>query len=131
MNRAQRRLAGLRQRPQGLFFSELSKRATNAAYQSLLRSEMEQEANGKPVDPELAARMTKPKLEEQLFQVMVPVKHGNGQTEMLRCSPMMNREACGFIAETIARQIAEGTRSDRRGWGMPEVLPMQRIEGAP
>jgi hypothetical protein len=44
-----------------------------------------------------------------------------------RPASMMGRDACGAIAETINRQIVAGKRPN---WGMAEVLPVQRIEGA-
>lgn len=123
MNRAQRRLDEFRKRPTGRFLGELSRRRLNSTYQEALRSEMEQEANGRPTPPEIAAKMTKEQ-KEQLFQVVVP---DNSTGEFFHASPMMNRDACGSIAETINRQVIAGKRPN---WGMAEVLPVQRIEGA-
>ena len=102
---------------------ELSRRAVNRAYQEKMRSEMEQEANGRPIHPEIAAKMTKEQKDE-LFQVVVSDKSTGG---FFHASPMMSRDACGSIAETINRQVIAGKRPN---WGMAEVLPVQRIEGA-
>ena len=121
-NRAQRRLEQFRKRPSGQFLGELANRGLNGAYQEAMRTEMQEEANGRPTHPEIAAKMTKEK-KEQLFQVMVPDKGG----AMFHASPMMSRDACGAIAETINRQVVAGKRPN---WGMAEVLPVQRIEGA-
>jgi hypothetical protein len=123
MNRAQRRLAGFRDRPAGRFLGELQRQGLNRAYQAQLRSQMTEEANGRPVDPEVAARMTKPKEDEQLFQVMVPDKTTGAD---FHASPMMSQEACGLIAETINRQVLAGKR---KNWGLASVMPVQRIEG--
>lgn len=123
MNRAQRRLDQFRKRPSGQFLGELSRRSLNGAYQEALRTEMIEEANGRPIHPEVQEKMTKEK-HEQLFQVVVPDKVSGG---MFHASPMMNRDACGSIAETINRQVIAGQRPS---WGMAEVLPVQRIEGA-
>ena len=123
MNRAQRRLEGFRNRPSGQFLGELQRRGLNRTYQEQLRSQMEREANGEPTDPEVAARMTTAKEAEQLYQVMVPDKVTGKE---FHASPMMNRDACGIIAETINRQVIAGKRPN---WGMAAVLPVQRIEG--
>jgi len=122
-NRAQRRLEQFQKRPANRFLGELARRRLNGAYSEAMRSEMEQEANGRPTPPEIAAKMTKEK-KDQLFQVMVPDKTTG---EMFHASPMMGRDACGSIAETINRQVIKGKRPN---WGMAEVLPVQRIEGA-
>ena len=123
MNRAQRRLEEFRKRPSGRFLGEMSRRGLNGAYQEAMRTEMQEEANGRPIHPEVAAQMTKEK-HDQLFQVMVPDK---ATGSMFHASPMMGRDACGSIAETINRQVIAGKRPS---WGMAEVLPVQRIEGA-
>jgi hypothetical protein len=123
MNRAQRRLDRFGKRPSGQFLSELARRRLNGAYQEALRTEMQEEANGRPIHPEVAEQMTKEK-KDQLFQVMVPDKTTGA---MFHASPMMGKDACGTIAETINRQIVAGKRPN---WGMAEVFPVQRIEGA-
>lgn len=123
MNRAQRRLEGFRNRPSGQFLGELQRQGLNRAYQEQLRSQMTEEANGAPVDPETAARMTAPKEMEQLYQVMVPDKITG---RPFRASPMMSQQACGLIAETINRQVIAGKR---KNWGLADVVPLQRIEG--
>lgn len=124
MNRAQRRLEQFRNRPGSRFLGELARRGVNAAYQEAMRTEIQEEANGRPIHPEIAAKMTKEKSDE-LFQVMVPDRLDGGK--LFHASPMMGREACGSIAETINRQVIAGKRPN---WGMAEVLPVQRIQGA-
>lgn len=84
---------------------------------------MQEEANGRPIHPEVQAKMTKEQ-KDQLFQVVVPDKETG---TFFHASPMMSMDACGVIAETINRQVIAGKRPS---WGMAEVLPVQRIEGA-
>lgn len=123
-NRAQRRLEQFQNRRGGRFLGELARRGVNAAYGEVMRSEMEQEANGRPIPLQIAAKMTKEKT-DQLFQVMIPDRLDGGK--LFHASPMMGRDACGAIAETINRQVVAGKRPN---WGMAEVLPVQRIQGA-
>lgn len=121
MNRAQRRMQ--QRRPEGRFYGELQRRATDKAYMTQLRSQMEQEANGAPVPPDIAARMTKARDPEELFQVGVTVKD-TGAVQYL--GPMMSADALGPIVEQINRQILTGARHD---WTHAEAYPMTRIEG--
>lgn len=86
------------------------------------RSQVEQEANGKPVDPWIAERMTKPRIsDEPLFQVMVTERETK---QLVRISPMMNRDACGMIAEAANKAILSGHRTE---WMNAEVYPMTPI----
>lgn len=101
MNRAQRRAQkGLRER---------------------FRSQVEQERNGAPVPPEIAARMTRSKDPEQLWQVMATERETK---ELVRISPMMNADACGMICEAANRAIIAGQRRD---WLKAETYPMTPI----
>ena len=119
MNRAQRRMHhGIRS---GQFVGELQHRAMNAAFQSQLRQQMNEEANGAPIPPDILERMTKEKEPDMLWQVMVTV----AETKVLiPMGPMMNKDAVGQIAEAVNKQIAEGQRRD---WTKAEVFPMTPI----
>jgi hypothetical protein len=86
-----------------------------------LRSQLEQERNGKPIDPQMRVRMTKPKDPEQLYQVMVMVR---ATKQMVPLGPMMNKDACGISAEAVNRQILTSGRFD---WSKAEVVPMTPI----
>ena len=92
-------------------------RRMREAYRSLL----EQERNGKPIDPEIAARMTKPKMAEMLHQVMVTVRETGRLVPM---GPMTAEVVCRDWAADVNKQIAEGQRRD---WTKAEVFPMTPI----
>lgn len=121
MNRAQRRFDRRLRRPAGQFVGELGARADQRAYQDLLRSQMEEEANGAPIPPEIAARMTAEKPKDELWQVGVTVR-ATRQTRYL--GPMMIKEACETVCEAVNKQIALGQRHD---WTKAEAYPMTRI----
>lgn len=123
MNRAQRRLEASMNRPLGRFQGEFGRRATQRAYQEQLRSQMEREANGEPIPPEIAAKMTKPRETEALFQIGVAEKE-TGAVKFL--GPMMQAAALAPAVEAINRQILTGQRSD---WTHAEAYPMTRVQG--
>jgi hypothetical protein len=120
MNRAERRLFESRNRT--LFRGELSRRQDDAAYREVLRRNMTEEANGRPIPPEIAAGMTKPRETEDLYQIGVTVK-GTGAVTFL--GPMMGADALGMAVETINRQILTGQRDD---WTHAEAYPMTRVQ---
>jgi hypothetical protein len=120
MNRAQRRLYAA-QRP-GQFVGELQRRADQRAYEQAMRAQMQREANGEPIPPEIAAQMTKPREMEPLFQLGVTETEG-GKTVFL--GPMMGGDAIGTMVEAVNRQILAGQRSD---WIKAEAYPMTRIQ---
>ena len=120
MNRAERRFAQLRRRPSGAFVGELQRRGDQDAYQAVMRDLIQQEANGRPFDPETRARMTKPKSGDELWQVMVTDR----EKGLVPMGPMMNKDACGLMAEAVNRQIAT---VGRRDWTKAEIYPMTPI----
>ena len=122
MTRAQRRL--LQKRPSGRFTGEFARRATDRAYRAQLQSQIDEERNGAPIPPDIAASMTKPRPIEQLFQIGVTLK-GSGAVQYL--GPMMSADALGPAIEAINRQILTGARDD---WTHAEAYPMTRIQGA-
>lgn len=121
MNRAERRFEIRRRRSASQFVGELGARADQRAYQELLRSQMTEEANGAPIHPEIAARMTKEKAEEKLWQVGVTVRRTK---KTVYLGPMMIEEACRNICHDVNQQIALGQRRD---WTKAEAYPMTRI----
>lgn len=120
MNRAARRLHNFRSRPSGLFLGELERQGLNRAYQDQMRSQMEREANGQPIDPEVAARMTKEKAPDMLWQV--GVTEADGSLQFL--GPMMSEDAVRNIVSDVNRQIAA---ADRRDWTKADAYPMTPI----
>ena len=68
-------------------------------------AQVERERNGEPIDPETAARMTRPKMADILYQVMVTKR---GSTDLIPFGPMMIKDAAGMFAEAINQQILLG-----------------------
>jgi hypothetical protein len=105
----------------GQFVGELQHRAMNAAFQSQLRHQMNEENNGAPIPPDILERMTKEKEPDMLWQVMVT----DAETKaLIPMGPMMNRDAVGQMAEAINKQITTGQRRD---WTKAEAYPMTPI----
>ena len=84
-------------------------------------SDIEQDRNGRPTPPEIAARMTKPKDPDELWQIMV---HDRDANVLIPMGPMMSKDACGISVEAINRQISQGQRRD---WTKAEAYPMTPI----
>lgn len=85
------------------------------------QAQVEQERNGKPVDPEIAARMTKPKDPDQLWQVMATLRESGKQ---IAVGPMMLRPYAEELAATINRFVIEGKE---RVWSNASVVPLTPI----
>lgn len=84
-------------------------------------AQVEQERNGKPVDPEIAARMTKPKVDQPLWQVIATRRDGGGQ---LAVGPMMLKPYAEEFAAVINRYIIDGKE---KIWSNAVVAPMTPI----
>lgn len=82
-----------------------------------LRDQMEREARGEPIDPEIAARMTKPKEPERLYQVHVDVK---GAKRPLPVGPKIGRDAAEMILAAVNGQICLGKLP---AWGNARLEP--------
>lgn len=98
-----------------------AQRRAQSRMREQFRSQVEQERNGAPIPPEIAALMTKPKPPDQLWQVMVTV---NGSGNRVPLGPMMCADACGQAVEAVNRQITTGQRRD---WTKAEAYPMTPI----
>jgi hypothetical protein len=90
-------------------------------FREQFRKQVEQERNGAPIPPEIAALMTKPKEQEILHQIVVTVR---ATKKKVALGPMMSKDACGLSAEAINRQITLGQRWD---WIHAEIVPMTPI----
>lgn len=121
MNRAARRFEQGRRRPSGTFVGEFQRRADTAAYGEALRTRMTEEANGAPIPGAILARMTKPKEEDQLWQVMV---HDRDANVLVPLGPMMGEGAIRQVVADINKQITTGQRRD---WTKAEAYPMTPI----
>lgn len=80
---------------------------------------MERDRNGAPPPPEIAARMTKPKVADVGYQVFVDIRGEDGSRPI---SPKFiggdGEEVCGRILETVNAQICLGKLW---GWGNARV----------
>jgi hypothetical protein len=84
-------------------------------------AQVEEERNGKPIDPEVAARMTKPKPVEPLHQVVATVKETG---EKIAVGPMVVRPVAEEFCATINRFIIDGKE---KTWSDAVVVPMTPI----
>jgi hypothetical protein len=84
-------------------------------------AQVEQERNGAPIPGEIAELMTKPKLPDALYQVVVTVAETG---VLLPVGPAMMRDACGMFAEAVNRQVAMGRE---RVWTNAAVVPLTPI----
>ena len=70
------------------------------------QSQVEQERNGAPVPGEIAARMTKDKVDEPQWQVMATLREPKGK--MVAVGPKWKRDAADNLAATINQMVALG-----------------------
>lgn len=88
-------------------------------FQRRLQDAKDRERRGAPIPREIAARMTKPKVADKMFQVFVDIKGEHGSRPV---SPMFagepGGEACGHILEAINAQICLGKL---KGWGNARI----------
>lgn len=84
-------------------------------------AQVNEERNGKPIDGEMAARMTRPKNEQPLFQVIVTRREDGGQ---LAIGPMMGKVYCEELAATINRYVIDGKE---KIWSNAAVAPTNPI----
>ena len=71
------------------------------------QSQVEQERNGAPVPPEIAARMTKPKPQQVLHQVVVDWKNEDGSTELMPVFPAVIEDCAQMFMRAIEPWIIE------------------------
>ena len=89
------------------------------AFMKRWETQRNEERNGAPVPPEIAARMTKPK-SDLLYQVVVETR-GAG---MLPVGPMLIKAAADQFRAAIAGQVALGKE---KHWFNPTVVPCMPI----
>ena len=84
-------------------------RRERRAFRRLWESEIEQERNGRPVRPELAARMTKPRETFSCYQVAADWTNEDGSRELIAVSPSFHeREYADHFCTLIEQQLAAG-----------------------
>lgn len=93
-------------------------------FQARLNEQNERHARGE-IDPELARRLTKPKVADTMYQVYADIRGGDGSHPI---SPMFagaaGQEACGQILEAVNSQICLGKL---KGWGNTRIEPVVHI----
>lgn len=88
----------------------------------LIKEQDERYARGEPINGELAARMTKPKAADKLFQVFVDIRGETGSHPVSpRFAGSAGEEACGQILEVVNAQICLGKL---KGWGNARIEPI-------
>lgn len=90
-------------------------------FKQMFDRQVEQERNGKPVDPEIAALMTKPITEQTLFQVVVTERESK---RLVTIGPKMGKPYTEALAETINKAVLAG---QERVWSNAAVVPMTLI----
>lgn len=101
-------------------------RRQRRAFMAQFDTQMEQERNGAPIPPDIAARMTQPKPQQMLYQVLVDHLHEDGTRKMLAVGPAMIREACEMFAETINRYVSDGKE---KTWANARVMACTPLQG--
>lgn len=89
-------------------------------FQRRLDDAIRLERNGAPPPPEIAARMTKPRKADVLYQVCVTQRTPGMPDRMIAVGPKMIRQACEEFAAAIHEQIAKGKELR---WADPVVAP--------
>ena len=110
--------------PGGHFRGELQARADQAAYQEQLRKQMGEEERGAPIDPEIAAGMTKPKIEEPLYQVVAIDRETRRLTPVF---PAVIKSVAEEFLVAMNAMIAAGRDKNYVG---PIVVPVTPMQGA-
>jgi hypothetical protein len=97
-------------------------RRERRAFRRLWESEIEQERNGRPIRPELAARMTQPRAGFSLYQVAVDWQNEDGSREIVMASPSFHeREYADHFCALIEQQLVRGQLSMMRN---PRVVSL-------
>lgn len=96
----------------------LAKIKAESDFQQRLREANERHARG-DIDPELAARLTKPKQADALHQVFVDIKGEDGSRPVSpRFVGAVGEESCRQILQAINAQICLGKL---KGWGNARI----------
>lgn len=99
----------------------LNARKLTQAEQRQYESQIEQERNGAPIPADIAARMTKPRVLQPLFQVHADVKNRQDRVETLAVGPKIGLDAAEEILIAVNGQIALGKLP---GWRNARLEPV-------
>ena len=90
-------------------------------------AQVEQERNGAPTPPDIAARMTKPKADDVLWQVTVEARLKSGEVGLRAYGPRWNRrDAADVLASEINKCVATG---HERTFTKAFVVPLTQLSG--
>jgi hypothetical protein len=101
-------------------------RRQRRAFMAQFQSQVEQERNGAPVPPEVAAMMTKPKPKQVLHQVVVDWANEDGSTELMPVFPAVIEDCARMFQRAIEEQISLGTCRTMRN---PRIVPCMPLQG--
>lgn len=99
----------------------LTARKLTPAEQRQYDTQIEEERNGAPIPKDIAARMTKPKVLQPLFQVKADVKNDQDRVETLAVGPKMGLDAAEEILIAVNGQISLGKLP---GWRNARLEPV-------
>ena len=88
---------------------------------AIFDKQIEQERNGAPVPAEIAERMTKPRISDEMFQVNVTARKSG---KVVPFGPKWTKDAAGALCEAINRAIIEGKELS---FTKAEVVPLNLI----
>lgn len=105
----------------------LNRRARRRLYRQF-QSQVEQERNGAPVPPEIAARMTKPAVSpnNELHQIYADFRNEDGTTEMIAASPAVIREVGEHLIFELNKAISLGVQKHLSN---PRLVPLAPLQG--
>lgn len=90
------------------------------ALQRQFESQVNEERNGAPVPPQVAARMTKPKPTQLMYQVAVDWVNEDGSKEIVAASPAVDQKDCAdMFCAMIESQLGRLPMMKN-----PRVLPL-------
>lgn len=94
-------------------------RRAEISFQRRMEEAKRREALGAPMDRELAARMTRPKVADTLYQVFVDIRGEDGSRPASpKFAGRVGEEACGAVLEAINAKICRG---ELKGWGNARI----------
>ena len=96
-------------------------RRQQKAFRKQFDKQVEEERNGAPIPGDIAARMTKVKEPDPLYQAVVTVKNSGRK---IAVGPMMLKPYAEELVSTINRHIIDGKE---KLWSNADVAPMTPI----
>lgn len=104
-----------------------NRRARRRLYRQF-QAQVEQERNGAPIPPEIAAKMTKPAVSpnNELHQVFADFRNEDGTKEMVAASPAVIRDVGEHLLFELNKAISLGLQ---RHLSNPRLVPCTPLQG--